>query len=68
MAVLKAAASASRGVISRNKTPFTGQSGMLPALVGTIILTIGTAIVCMPFAIAAAITWPSTPRITASHA
>jgi phosphate transport system permease protein len=31
------------------------EGGIMPALVGTIILTIGTAIVCMPFAIAAAI-------------
>ena len=31
------------------------QGGIMPALVGTIILTIGTAIVCMPLAIATAI-------------
>jgi phosphate transport system permease protein len=31
------------------------EGGIMPALVGTIILTVGTAIVCMPFAIAAAI-------------
>jgi phosphate transport system permease protein len=31
------------------------EGGIMPALVGTITLTIGTAIVCMPFAIAAAI-------------
>jgi phosphate transport system permease protein len=31
------------------------EGGIMPALVGTLILTVGTAIVCMPFAIAAAI-------------
>lgn len=31
------------------------QGGIMPALVGTIILTVGTAIVCMPLAIATAI-------------
>ncbi len=31
------------------------EGGIMPALVGTVLLTIGTAIVCMPLAIAAAI-------------
>jgi phosphate transport system permease protein len=31
------------------------EGGIMPALIGTLILTVGTAIVCMPFAIAAAI-------------
>ena len=31
------------------------EGGIMPAIVGTLVLTIGTAIVCMPLAIAAAI-------------
>jgi phosphate transport system permease protein len=42
------------------------EGGIFPALLGTILLTFGTAIAAMPIAIGAAIYWPNTPETTAS--